>query len=170
MMKKFFCLAFLAAVCGSGCVSYEYTGEKLPPKSSDGKVAVFTDSAKIAKPYQVLGTARVSGNYQEVSRDRMVEKLRSKARDCGADAILIIEQQVIPDELKVSGNPVFSTAFDYDDTSGNWSQLYRDVDRNFANSDRNRTTTSAGSANNFRRVIRAEFLRFRDAAPAPAAR
>lgn len=176
MMKSILRSAFLLGLLfGFGCVSYEYTGEKLPPKEGDGKIAVYTDSAKIAKAYQVLGTARVSGNYQEVSRDRMVEKLRDKARDCGADAILIVEQQVIPGDLKVARNPVFTTAFDYDDTNGNWSQLSRDVDQNFAAPGGNgialgsrvtvgggSTTSSAGSANNFRRVIRAEFLRYRE--------
>ena len=80
MMKK--CLFAAVVMLGAltGCVSMEYQGEKLPPKSSDAKIAVFTDSARISRPYQVLGTARVSGNYQEVSRDRMVEKLRTEAR------------------------------------------------------------------------------------------
>ena len=172
MNSRFFAVA--AAVLLAGCVSVEYTGDKLAPKASDSKIAVYTDSARITRPYQVLGTAKVSGNYQEVSRDRMMEKLRSEARGCGADAILIVEQQVIPGDLKVSENPVFSTSFDYDDTNSNWSQLSRDVDRNFANSNRNRTLTAAGSANNFRRVIRAEFLRYREqpasGAPRPESR
>lgn len=175
MYSRFFA-AVAAAVLLSGCISMEYTGEKLAPNPPDSKVAVYTDSAKIARAYQVLGTAKVSGNYQEVSRDRMIEKLRSEARKCGADAILIIEQQVIPDDdLKVSRSPVFTTAFDYDDTNHNWSQLSRDVDQNFAAPDSKgialgsrvtvgggSTSSSAGSANNFRRVIRAEFLRYRE--------
>lgn len=157
--------AAIAAMALAGCVSVEYSGEKLPPKDADSKVSVYTDSAKIARTYKVLGTATVSGNYREVSRDRMVEKLRSEARKCGADAILIVEQQVISDGDRVSGNPVFSTAFDYDEANGNWSRLTRDVDQNFANSNRNRTSTAAGSVNNFRRVIRAEFLRYLDPSP-----
>ena len=173
--------AFAAAVLLTGCISMEYTGEKLPPKDPDSKVPVYTDSAKVTRPYQVLGVAKVSGDYQEVSRDRMVEKLRTEARKCGADAILIVEQQVIPGDLKVTRSPVFTTAFDYDDTNGNWSQLSRDVDQNFARPGAKgislgervtvgggSTTSSAGSANNFRRVIRAEFLRYHEKPAEPA--
>ena len=179
MYSRFFA-AVSAAILLSGCISMEYTGEKLAPNPPDSKVAVYSDSAKIARAYQVLGTAKVSGNYQEVSRDRMIEKLRSEARKCGADAILIVEQQVIPGDLKVSRTPVFNTAFDYDDTNRNWSQLTRDIDQNFAAPEGkgialgNRVTvgggsasSSAGSANNFRRVIRAEFLRYRERPAAP---
>jgi hypothetical protein len=169
-MKKFV-LPLLSVLlwCGAGCISLEYTGEKLPVKNPDGKIAVFTDSAKITEPYQVLGTATVSGNYQDVSRDRMIGKLRDEARDCGADAILIVEQQVLAGDDKVSGNAAFMTAFDYDDTDHSWSQLYKDVDRNFVNSKRNRTRTTAGSANYFKRIIRAEFIRYKDAPAKPAA-
>ncbi len=159
MKKSLFC-ATLAALLASGCISVEYSGEKMPPREGNAKVAIFSDSAKITKAYSVLGTATVSGNYQDVSRDRMISKLREEAKECGADAILIVEQQVLPGSTSATGNPVFMTAFDYDDSSRNWSQLYRDVDRNFVNSNRNRSETTAGSANNFKRIIRAEFIRY----------
>ncbi len=167
MKKHFFALIALITFIGSGCISMEYTGEKMPVKNPDGKITVFTDSAKIAVPYKVLGTATVSGNYQDVSRDRMINKLRDEAKSCGADAILIVEQQVEADGDRVSDNPVFMTAFDYDDTDRSWSQLYKDVDRNFVNTKRDRSRTTAGNANNFKRIIRAEFIRYKDAAPQP---
>ena len=159
-MKKSLLAVLAAMLLSTGCISLEYSGEKLPPREKDAKIAVFSDSAKIGKAYSVLGTATVSGNYQDVSRDRMMEKLRSEARACGADAILVVEQQVIPGGSPVSDNPVFMTAFDYDDSNQNWSQLYRDVDQRFINSNRNRSQTTSGSFNNFKRVIRAEFIRY----------
>ncbi len=159
-MKKTLFAAIAAVLLNCGCISVEYTGEKLPPREDGAKIAVFSDSAKIGRPYSVLGTATVSGNYQDVSRDRMIRKLRDEAGECGADAILIVEQQVIQGEVSATSNPVFMTAFDYDDSNQNWSQLYRDVDRNFVNSRRNRSETTAGSANNFKRIIRAEFIRY----------
>ena len=160
MKKTLFPTLTLLLLC-TGCISMEYSGEKLPPRPETEKVFVYSDSAAVKKPYSVLGTATVSGNYRDVSRDRMIAKLRDEARECGADAILIVEQQVIPGDTKSTANPVFMTAFDYDDTNQSWSQLYRDVDRNFVNSNRNRSETTAGSTNNFKRVIRAEFLRFK---------
>jgi len=160
-MKKSFLLLLALLLLGTGCISVEYTGEKLAPRADNEKVFVYSDSASVKKAYTVLGTATVSGNYRDVSRDRMIAKLRDEARSCGADAILIVEQQVLPCDTKSTANPVFMTAFDYDETNQSWSQLYRDVDRNFVNSDRNRSETTAGSTNNFKRVIRAEFLRFK---------
>ena len=95
-MKKFAALLFAAVLCG--CVSVEYHGECAAAREGDAQIAVFTDATKITRPYTVLGTATASGNYQEVSRDRMIDKLRSKAASCGADAMLIVEQQVIAGE------------------------------------------------------------------------
>ena len=164
--------ALLSAILLCGCVSVEYEGECAAARKDDTPVAIFTDATRISRPYTVLGKASASGNYQEVSRDRMIAKLREKAADCGADAMLIVEQQVIAGDSPVASNPVFSTSFDFDSTDGNWRQLTRDLDQDFVNTRRNRTTTTAGSINNFRRIIRVEFLRWKSdapTAPAPAA-
>ena len=153
----------------AGCMSYQYEGEKGEKETES--VKVFSDSARVGRPYSVLGEARVSGNYQEVSRDRMVRKLISEAGKCGADAILIVEQQVVPmTENKEGGG--FMTAFDYDDTNRSWSQLYRDVDQRYGNVRNRAPGGSNGSlALRYRRIIRAEFLKYlpEEAAPAPAA-
>ena len=169
MMKKF--CALLSAVLLCGCVSVEYDGECAAARDGDVPVVVFTDATRIDRPYTVLGKASASGNYQEVSRDRMIAKLREKAASCGADAMLIVEQQVIAGDPAVTSNPVFSTSFDFDSTDGNWRQVTRDLDRDFVNTRRNRTSTTAGSINNFRRIIRVEFLRWKEnGSPAPAAK
>jgi len=158
MIRKFqiaavlFCLITLSA-----CVSFEYTGKTEAP--TQGDVRVFEDSAKIKKRYTVLGQATVSGNYQDVSRDRMIKKLVSEAKECGADAILLIEQQVVAAGQAASGAR-FMTAFDYDDTNSSWSQIYKDVDQNFVNSNRSKSRPSSGANNDYRRVIRAEFLKY----------
>lgn len=156
-MKQLFAL-LSAVIMLCGCVSVEYSGQSAPAREGDAQIAVFTDSAKITRKYTVLGQATARGNYQEVSRDRMIAKLKDKAAECGASAILIVEHQVIADQDKASVNPAFTTALDYDETEGNWRQIYQDVDRNFVNTRRGRTSTTAGSTNHFTRVIRAEFL------------
>ncbi|MBE6356482.1 MAG: hypothetical protein E7058_05140 [Lentisphaerae bacterium] len=161
-MKKLIISVFAAAIF-SGCVNIEYTGECAQAVAEDANIAVFTDSAKITRKYTVLGQASASGNYQEVSRDRMIAKLKEKAAECGANAILIVEHQVRADQEAAVSNPTFTTALDFDETEGNWRQIYKDVDRDFVNTRRNRTSTTAGSSNHFTRIIRAEFLRWQDA-------
>lgn len=160
-MKQF--MTMLAAVIVlSGCVSIEYTGKNAPPRDDDEQIAVFTDSAKITRKYELLGQAVARGSYQEVSRDRMIGKLREKAAEAGADAILIVEHQVLSDQENAVSSPTFMSALDYDETEGNWKQIYTDVNRDFVNTRRNQTSTTAGSSNHFTRVIRAEFLRWQN--------
>ena len=158
-MKVVFVLVFSAVFLFiSGCVSFSYTGEKAQENS--GRIAVFSDSAKIKRPYKVQGQAVVSGNYQHVSRDRMMEKLIREAGKAGADAVLIVEQQVLPAGM-VSGSrgQGFFTAFDYDDTNRSWGELYRDVDVNFGSIGKTSASGSSGISGS-KRIIRAEFLRY----------
>ena len=159
-------LAFLSFA--AGCMSYQYEGGR-GEKATSG-VKVFSDSSRIGRPYSVLGEAKVSGNYQEVSRDRMVKKLISEAEECGADAILVVEQQVIPLTEGNSGGG-FLTAFDYDDTNRSWSQLYRDVDQRYGNIRNRQVAGPSGSSLQirYRRVIRAEFLKYLPEGAASAA-
>ena len=139
----------------TGCVSYEYSGESAGTETE--RVGIFTDSSKIDRPYRVLGRAVVSGNYRDVSRERMMEKMVSRAKKCGADAILIVEQQVLP-AGEVS-RPVFDTTFDFNDTNRSWRQLDRDFDLTYGEIGRKKTS-SIESVNSYRRVIRAEFLKY----------
>ena len=152
------CCAFLCVF--SGCISYSYDGKETGKTSEN--VTVFSDSAKIKRPYTVLGRAVVSGSYQHVSRDRMVAKLVDEAKKCGADALLIVEQQVLPDSMvSSSGNGGFFTAYDYDSSSRSWGELYRDVDVVIGNIGQNGAAASGtGSFSDYKRVLRAEFLRY----------
>ena len=157
MKKSYSVLLALAVILTGGCMSYNYDGKTEAPVKPAKDIRIYNDSTRIGSSYTVLGTATVSGYSQDVSRDRMIDKLRSEAHKCGASAILIVEQQVIP-VGNDSGSQPFTTAFDYDDTSRSWSQIYRDVDQNFANTRRTKHThTSPGAT---RRIIRAEFIRY----------
>ena len=166
---KIVLIALSAAVLlvSAGCVSYSYRGKK--EAASTAGVTVFSDSGKILRPYKVLGVAVVSGNYRQVSRDRMITKLTSEAKKNGANAVLIVEQQVLPGNMTSgSREQRFFTAFDYDDTSSSWGELYRDVDVTIGNI--GKESSSGGAADDYRRVIRAEFLRYSDAVLAPVKR
>ena len=165
MMKTKCGIAALALLAlTAGCISYEYKGEKGGAPTTS--VAVFMSTAKIRRPYQVLGEATVAGDYREVSRDRLMSKLISEAEKNGADGVLIVEQQVLPYGVASSAQGRFMTAYDYDDTSQSWKQVYRDVDQRYGKlfgSDDNATGASRG----YRRIIRAEFLKYRDAGSSP---
>ena len=166
-------LALLALA--SGCVSYEYKGESggAPTEA----VAVFMSSVKIRRPYQVLGEATVSGDYRDISRDRLMNKLISEAEKNGADAVLVVEQQVLPSGSASSAPGRFMTAYDYDEVNRSWNQLYRDVDlryTNLFNTTLQGVITRSGSgggaggntaARTYKRVIRAEFLKYTDTKP-----
>jgi len=154
---KMSAMFFLTAAIGllAGCVSCEYSGESAGAETE--RVGIFTDSSKIDRPYRVLGRAVVSGNYRDVSRERMMEKMVSRAKKCGADAILIVEQQVLP-AGEVS-RPAFDTAYDFNDTNRSWQQLDRDFDLTYGEIGRKKTS-NIESVNSYRRVIRAEFLKY----------
>ena len=166
----------VAALLLAGCVSYEYKGDSGGDPTSS--VAVFVNSAKIRRTYQVLGEATVSGDYHDVSRDRLMKKLIGEAEKNGADAVLIVEQQVLPYGTVSSAEGRFMTAYDYDDTNQSWNQVYRDVDRRYSNLfnsslqgliSRNGSNGPArenvGAARSYRRIIRAEFLKYTDTKP-----
>ena len=168
-MKKYLSAAAAAVtLILAGCVSYSYTGEKAAPGNAEAYV--YTDSAKIDFPYQVLGKAVVSGSYQQVSRDRMIAKLKSEAQKCGADAVLIVEQQVLPEDMIRTGRQTgFFTAFDYDDTNRSWGELHRDVDMTYGSIGKDPKKNAAPGIADYKRIIRAEFLRRTDGVQLPAA-
>ena len=158
-MKKFIGLIVgIALWCGiCGCISYEYNGKKDEPVKNIREIRVFNNAGRISFRYTVLGTAVVSAYSGDVSRDRMINKLKKEAERCGANAILIVEQRIVPVESD-SGSQQFTTAFDYDDSCQIWSMLYRDMDQNFVISpDTGNKNVTPGAT---RRIIRAEFLRY----------
>ncbi len=174
-MMKNTIAALALLLLAAGCISYEYKGESAGEPTT--AVSVFTSAAKIRRTYQVLGEATVSGDYRDVPRDRLMNKLISEAEKNGADAVLVVEQQVLPYGSVSSAQGRFMTAYDYDDTSQSWNQVYRDVDQRYSNlfntslqnvitrrSGSSATTGNAG-ARSYRRIIRAEFLKYTDTKP-----
>ena len=158
MKKSVFVLAvaiFSALI--SGCVSYSYEGKTATPVKAPEYIRIFNDASQIKRKYTVLGTATVSGYSQDVSCNRMLEKLRYEAHKCGATAILLTDQQLVSVSSDADAQP-FTTAFDSDDTDRNWRQIYQDVDQNFANTSRipNNHVSPAPA----KRVMKAEFIRW----------
>ncbi len=150
-------IAGIVLLAAGGCMSYDYEGESAGTPTEEEHVKVFTDSARITQNYQVLGVATVSGNYQDVSREKMIDKLKSEAAKNGADAVLIVNQQVIPG--KAAQTPVFQTQFDYDSAQGSWNQVSQDVDLYYGSAfDRTKSVNTEIST--YSRIIRAQFIRY----------
>lgn len=160
MKKIFTLLAVMIALCG--CVNIQYTGVTAEPYPDDAPpVAVFYDAARITRPYKVLGTATATANYREAGSDRMIDALKKKAKESGANAILITSHQVTAQWQEPVGSPSFTTAWDFDEMESNWRIINQDVDQGFVNNMRySGSHTTSGSSNNFTRTIKAEFLRY----------
>ena len=145
--------AVLLLLCG--CVSFEYDGKSGGAPTEN--VRVYSDAAKLPRAYEVLGTATVSADYTDVSRDRMLAKLVSEAADRGADAVLLTDQQVVPYSQR-NASPKFNTMYDLDNESSSWAQIYKDVDLTYGNAAG--TPGDNATVTSYNRVIKAEFLKF----------
>ena len=155
MKKSIVIFALLALFGFCGCLSYDYEGDKAPSVTDSENIRVYTDKSHAPAGYRVLGKAQVSGSYQDVSRERMISKLKTEAADCGADAIIITEQQVLPEEG--STERLFQNSSDTDSSSGSWGQIANDVDVAYGSAfDRSKQTTT--NISNYRRIIRAEYI------------
>lgn len=99
----------------SGCMQFDYVGQKLSPLPPDQSVA-FYDSKDMVPPntYSVLGRAVVSApdgtNSEEVKA-----KLLKKAREYGADAI-----EVVTFKRVKTGEVVIPQHDDYQGPTGSW--------------------------------------------------
>ena len=90
-MNKLKILFILAvSIVLSGCMSFDYVGQKLEPLPPDQLVAFYNNKEEVPpNVYRVLGRAVVTApdgtNTQEVK-----EKIMDKAREYGADAIEVV--------------------------------------------------------------------------------
>ena len=154
--------ALFLAFFSAGCVHFSYEGEAFTPTEN---VDIYHDAEKIPQKYTVMGKAVAYGNYQDVSRDRLEEKLVAEAEARGADAVLVTALQVVPKGDAVGPAPVLRTM----EATGaehtyTFNQLQKDFDGGYGQTDRNLFNTAPNpptpAVREYRRIIRAEFLRF----------
>jgi len=81
-------MLFLAAIllCMSGCSQIDYVGRQYPPTTTVDLYFSFDD---VPKDYEVMGQIVATGS-EMVSAEGMQEKMMQKAREKGADAIVIL--------------------------------------------------------------------------------
>ncbi len=154
--------ALLLAFLSVGCIHFFYEGETFTPTEN---VAVYHDADKIPEKYTVIGKAVAYGNYQDVSRDRLEDKLVAEAEAKGADAILITALQVVPKGDAAGTAPIVrsmeATGAEHTYT---FNQIQKDFDGGYGQTDRNLFNTAPNpptpAVREYRRIVRAEFLRF----------
>lgn len=138
--------SFLGIILFSGCVNIDYVGQEYPERNSDAEIMFYNSKEDVPKDtYRIIGRANIdapaSYNPAEIKN-----KLLKKARDCGADAIEVVEfkrektgvQKVIAsnDEyngvvgtwanngVRSDGSPIYVDSFD---TTVPLKQTYRDT-------------------------------------------
>ena len=139
MLKKsiFSILLVAATLILFACTSVNYNGPTYKPTK---KVKIFYSKERIKKPYKVMGKATASTWYSYQNRS-LRPALVEKAKECGADAILIHSiSESISAPARVSDNTVDNALQVQDDegvvsianeveTSGPEEQTTESVDR-----------------------------------------
>ena len=140
-----------------GCISYQYDGKKT--SSPTEKVVIYNKQNKITAKYTLLGTAKVSASYTAVTKEEMIKKLEKEAKNVGANAIVIIDQQVTP-----TGNTTieskFATYFETQDNHTPNDYIAQDFNHTYGNV--NNRVDSTESINNYTRTIIAQFLKLKE--------
>lgn len=85
-MIRLYAVAVLACFA-AGCATVDYVGESYQPTSH---VDVFFAEKDVPKEYQVIGQVLASGD-EYVSASALNTKLMARAREKGADGVIILE-------------------------------------------------------------------------------
>jgi len=89
--------AALATLALASCVGVDYDGERKASKMKRSDVQVFFEKSKIpVKDYRVMGEATATGS-SSYSASEVQIKLIDYAKECGADGVLILSVDMVPD-------------------------------------------------------------------------
>ena len=164
MMKKSLLMMFtagLTAVLAAGCVHFEYTGETAPAADVPVKLVRKCADPEKKAAAKCLGKAVVWGDYQDVSRDRLEDRLKEEAAARGANLVLITADQVVPSGTVVQVDPMVRTmeAVSPNNTYS-MNQLQQDFDGGYGQADFSGKNSKPNGAviRDYTRIIRAEFL------------
>ena len=162
-MKKMLMMfaAGLTAVFAAGCVHFEYNGESAPASDAPVKLVRKCAGPEKKSAAKCLGKAVVWGDYQDVSRDRLEERLKEEAAARGANVVLITADQVVPSGVAVQIDPMLKTM---DAVSPNntysMNQLQQDFDGGYGQAEffgKNKKNNTP-AIREYTRIIRAEFM------------
>lgn len=104
-MRKLIWLLFFIALTQVGCAVVRVTKfGPLPNLPKVGNIDVYTSHASIKKPYKEIALITVDDQGWGRSESELLEKLISKAKEMGADGIIILSQDKQSDGGVFSGD------------------------------------------------------------------
>ncbi|MBQ7695115.1 MAG: hypothetical protein IJT50_08320 [Lentisphaeria bacterium] len=95
-MIRFFSFFGFLLLCCTGCMNFDYVGQKFDPRPDSSPVTFFEEREKIPPDtYRIIGRGTLTGPARYDSYDRR-QKMCSVARERGADAVCIVDTRIIP--------------------------------------------------------------------------
>lgn len=95
MIRFFSFFVFLLLGC-AGCMSFDYVGQSFDPRPDSSPVTIFEKRREIPPDtYRIIGRGTLTGPTRYDSYDRS-QKMRTIARDHGADAVCIVSTRIFP--------------------------------------------------------------------------
>ena len=99
----------LLTCLATGCATVDFVGQSYPPTSH---VDVFFAEKDVPREYEIIGKVLASGD-EYVSASSLNTKLMARAREKGADAVIILEVSRTP--MKTSPEVTETTTISNDD-------------------------------------------------------
>lgn len=160
MLKKLFVPVLIAILC-AGCMSFKYDGKSYAPTKD---VKFYSDKAKVPEPFDVMGHATCSGDYDKFSKESMVEKILKEAEENGANAVLLYEYAIVP-----AGSEREKQLLDTSSDRGVWPEGGREVsgwnelEQNFNTQygTVGKDNQNVSSTRTYRRILKVEFLKYK---------
>ncbi len=160
MMQRFL-IAGMALLLFTGCMSVEYQGKNYPPTTD---VKIYENKEKIPFDYISIGKCRVSGDYNKYSQEDIYASLINKAKEEGADAILIYAYQIVGSGSEAERSQDYMSVWsDSSNEVSGWNQLQKDFSGGYGEigKDNSKETYS----NTYNRIVRAWFLKYQKNIP-----
>lgn len=150
-----------ALLLTAGCMSYDYKGDSAEPVES----VKFIESAPAQGGGRLLGEAVVSGDSRSYNLSDMKQRLQCGAKKAGADAILIVSQQLVPTGEAIR-EPESYVSLQSNNADLDYSINQLDKDFSFGYGSVGKASSTPGTET-YRRIVKAKFYRLD--APVPAA-
>jgi len=108
---------FIGIILFAGCVNIDYVGQEYPERNPDAEIMFYNSREDVPKDtYRIIGRANIDapGDYNPAE---IKKKILRKARDCGADAVEVVEFK----RIKTGEQKVASNNSEYDGVVGTWA-------------------------------------------------
>ena len=156
MLKKVkilsLCAVFTLFFCGCMSVDCVMT-ETFEPVE---KVEKFNNAKEIPHDYTVIGVCQTEGNYTEFSYDDMMKRIVEKAKENGAEGILMLGMRVVPDGRVVQTSPL-RDSLDSSSNGSPWGEIGKDFGGGYGSI----RSKSYGASQTYDRIIRVQFIRYK---------